>query len=194
MLRAGCNTFDQAPNSVLVEDGPEDSVYLKSIPSCELLTGPKAIKLAKTIGVHLQEELNWPAGQDLFNIIVSFLVSEGPIRFWNHEQVLYWWKHSLAKDCQEYLPIIKECQLIGTDLLDLDFEMLKECGASQQQCQQIISTITLSEFQHVDNFEPARYVFDVKTMTASSITLDEEARIGGIFHEHEINSCSCIIS
>ena len=43
------------------------------------------------------------------------------MKFWNHEQVLYWWTHSLAKDCQVYLPIIKECQLNGTDLLDLDF-------------------------------------------------------------------------
>jgi len=51
---------------------------------------------------------------------------DGTILAWTTEEVKTWWERSLPPGAQEYIHLVDDCELDGTDLLDLDYESLKQ--------------------------------------------------------------------
>merc|ERR1712156_478315 len=45
---------------------------------------------------------------------------------WGMEKVLAWWRRNLPKSAQTYITMVRECQMTGTDLLELDMGMLQQ--------------------------------------------------------------------
>jgi len=60
---------------------------------------------------------------------------------WTKERVKQWWQHGLPPACQAYISIVDDCHLDGSDLLDLDWEMLAEFGVKKIHGMKILKAI-----------------------------------------------------
>merc|ERR1712217_619153 len=60
---------------------------------------------------------------------------------WGMEKVLAWWRRNLPKSAQTYITMVRECQMTGTDLLELDMGMLQQFGMKKLLARQIMSQI-----------------------------------------------------
>lgn len=62
---------------------------------------------------------------------------------WTPEEVKQWWRRSLPPGCQEYISIVDECELDGTDLLDLDQESLMQFDVKKMLIMKILRRIKM---------------------------------------------------
>lgn len=60
---------------------------------------------------------------------------------WSNDRVKQWWQTGLPPACQQYIHIVDECQLDGSDLLDLDWEMLAEFSVKKIHGMKILKAI-----------------------------------------------------
>jgi len=60
---------------------------------------------------------------------------------WTTERVKQWWEYGLPPACKKYIHIVDECQLDGSDLLDLDWEMLAEFNVKKIHGMKILKAI-----------------------------------------------------
>lgn len=60
---------------------------------------------------------------------------------WSNSRVRKWWQNDLPPACQQYVHIVDECQLDGSDLLDLDWEMLAEFSVKKIHGMKILKAI-----------------------------------------------------
>jgi hypothetical protein len=60
---------------------------------------------------------------------------------WSVTDVLAWWRKNLPKSAQTYTPVVRECQMTGRDLLELDMGMLQQFGMKKLLAKQIMSQI-----------------------------------------------------
>lgn len=60
---------------------------------------------------------------------------------WSTERVKQWWEYGLPPACKKYIHIVDECQLDGSDLLDLDWEMLAEFNVRKIHGMKILKAI-----------------------------------------------------
>jgi regulator of replication initiation timing len=60
---------------------------------------------------------------------------------WGMEKVQSWWRRNLPKSAQTYLAMVRECQMTGKDLLELDMGMLQTFGMKKLLAKQIMSQI-----------------------------------------------------
>lgn len=60
---------------------------------------------------------------------------------WSVTDVLSWWRKNLPKSAQTYCPVVRECQMTGRDLLELDMGMLQQFGMKKLLAKQIMSQI-----------------------------------------------------
>merc|ERR1719461_2044826 len=60
---------------------------------------------------------------------------------WTPAEVKTWWERSLPPGCQEYIHIVDECELDGTDLLDLDYISLSQFDVKKMLIMKILRRI-----------------------------------------------------
>merc|ERR1719499_1234271 len=60
---------------------------------------------------------------------------------WGVAEVVEWWKSSLPKGAQEFIPVVEECHLTGKDLIELDREMLEQLGIKKLLVMKILKQI-----------------------------------------------------
>lgn len=63
------------------------------------------------------------------------------IHGWGVVEVVTWWRRNLPKAAQEYVAVVRECQMSGKDLLGLDMGMLQQFGMKKLLARQIIAQI-----------------------------------------------------
>eukprot|EP00494_Astrolonche_serrata_P034076 UN34345 len=64
-------------------------------------------------------------------LIIKFQEPEDCVESWTREQVKQWWMHDLPPACRDYVTIVDDCHIDGSDLLDLDLDMLAEFGVKK---------------------------------------------------------------
>lgn len=67
--------------------------------------------------------------------------SEADVYSWGINKVLSWWRRSLPRNAQEYHTMVREAQMTGRDLLQLDMGMLQQFGMKKLMAKQIMSQI-----------------------------------------------------
>jgi len=60
---------------------------------------------------------------------------------WSIEDVHYWWCNNLPQSAQEYSNMVKECQITGKDLVELDTEILEQLGIKKLLVMKILKAI-----------------------------------------------------
>merc|ERR1719499_2386359 len=60
---------------------------------------------------------------------------------WGVNEVISWWKNSLPKGAQDFIPVVEECHLTGKDLIELDKEMLEQLGIKKLLVMKILKQI-----------------------------------------------------
>lgn len=60
---------------------------------------------------------------------------------WTVDEVVDWWKKTLPKGAQEFIPVVEECHLTGKDLIELDKEMLEQLGIKKLLVMKILKQI-----------------------------------------------------
>jgi amino acid transporter len=60
---------------------------------------------------------------------------------WGVQEVIDWWKKTLPKGAQEFIPVVEECHLVGKDLVELDKEMLDQLGIKKLLVMKILKQL-----------------------------------------------------
>lgn len=60
---------------------------------------------------------------------------------WGVAEVIDWWKNTLPKGAQQFVPMVEECHLTGKDLIELDKEMLEQLGIKKLLVMKILKQI-----------------------------------------------------
>jgi len=60
---------------------------------------------------------------------------------WGVTEVIDWWKRTLPKGAQQFVPMVEECHLTGKDLIELDKEMLEQLGIKKLLVMKILKQI-----------------------------------------------------
>lgn len=75
-------------------------------------------------------------------IVLKFqLPPQDSVDTWSTERVKQWWEYGLPPACKKYIHIVDDCQLDGSDLLDLDWEMLAEFDVRKIHGMKILKAI-----------------------------------------------------
>jgi len=127
------------------------------------------------------------------------------VESWSVARCKQWWEHGLPPACQPYINIVEDCQLDGSDLLDLDWEMLEEFGVKKIHGMKILKAIKgLMGSRHLLGVEVQRVVkqlefWEVDTAIVSNLRqdllgkLDDAGDNGSIASsqesDHEPSSC-----
>lgn len=60
---------------------------------------------------------------------------------WGVSEVIDWWKQTLPKGAQQFVPMVEECHLTGKDLIELDKEMLEQLGIKKLLVMKILKQV-----------------------------------------------------
>jgi hypothetical protein len=65
----------------------------------------------------------------------------GPVTQWGVDEVLDWWRKSLPRAAQNFIPVVEECCLTGADLIELDAHMLEQLKIKKLLVRKILKQI-----------------------------------------------------
>jgi len=112
----------------------------------QLADKEKEVTDAKMENAHLRRKLS--ALQFEFGITESSSEygpdesdAEEGVLGWGVNEVISWWKNSLPKGAQDFIPVVEECHLTGKDLIELDKEMLEQLGIKKLLVMKILKQI-----------------------------------------------------
>merc|ERR1719270_2417210 len=82
--------------------------------------------------------------------------SEQGIDGWTVDDVYHWWKNNLPKGAQEFIGMVRECEIAGKDLKELDEEMLEQLGIRKLLVMKILKAVRELTHQDVAASVPAQ--------------------------------------
>jgi len=106
-------------------------------------TGSQVMEIAGKACTNLSfDEIQDLLDREKLPLIIKFQTPpKDTVVTWSNARVKQWWSRGLPPACQQYIHIVDECQLDGSDLLDLDWEMLAEFGVKKIHGMKILKAI-----------------------------------------------------
>jgi len=96
-------------------------------------------------------------------------ISELPVNEWGVEEVYFWWKTHLPNAAQSHIELVRECNLIGVDLLAVDEAMLEQFGMKKMIIHKVLKNIdVLREHSYADDGDESEHSVHKLKRSASS--------------------------
>jgi len=107
---------------------------------------------------------------------------EEDVKSWGVEKVLSWWRRNLPRSAQSYTPMVRECQMSGKDLLELDMGMLQTFGMKKLLARQIMAQIDPLRIEH-----EAHQIDPVHAKVYSKMERQEDAELSRLRGMDKVN-------